>query len=96
MPRAWGCSRRGWAQKARNQLSDYIEEVMLFPALQTWRQLGRVPGGQGDACSRQASWDRLSLPTASHTLILGWRVSALWHEAKPGARAVCRPVSHQG
>lgn len=56
----------------QNQLSDYIKEVMHFPALQTRRQLGRVPGEQGNAFSRQAFWDRLSLPMASHTLILDW------------------------
>ena len=33
----------------QNQLSGYIKEAMRFPALQTWRQLGRVPGGQGNA-----------------------------------------------
>lgn len=63
------CSEGPWVQ---NQLSDYIKEVMHFPALQPRRQLGRAAGGQGNAFSSQAAWDRLSLPMASHALILGW------------------------
>lgn len=47
-----------------------LQGPMHFPALQTWRQLGRFPGGQGNAFSRQISRERLSLPVASHTLIL--------------------------
>lgn len=34
--------------------------VMHYPVLQTWRQLGCIPGGQGNAFSRQISKARLS------------------------------------
>lgn len=36
------------------------------------RQLGHTPGGQGNAFSRQAFWERLSLPRTSHALIWDW------------------------
>lgn len=65
--------------------------AMNFPALQPWGQLGRIPGGQGSAFRRQASWGGLSLPVASHTLILAWRVSAF------GVRTSqeCSPCPHR-
>ncbi|XP_063210957.1 feather keratin 1-like [Chroicocephalus ridibundus] len=38
-----------------------MKEVMHFHALLSWRQLRCIPGGQGYAFMRQASWDGLSL-----------------------------------
>lgn len=71
---AWGCSGRGCAQKGPGcKTSSRLHQGGdALPCPAATEELGRAPGGQGNAFSSQASWDRLSLPMASHALILGW------------------------
>ncbi|KAJ7412972.1 hypothetical protein WISP_93791 [Willisornis vidua] len=55
-----------------------------FPDLQPWRQLGCIPGGQGNAFSKQISMAGLSLPVECNQEIHGSDDAALlsirgWH-----------------
>lgn len=85
VPCASGCSGKGLDQKGQNQLSDYVKETVHFPALQARRELGRIPAGQGNAFSRQASWNRCSLPMA-------WPCVSLLMRGQ--ARSVCCLQAH--
>lgn len=76
----WGCSRRTSAQNTseykNTSQSTSRSDALPCPAVMAAHGTHPRRAGECIPFRRQASWDRLSLPVASHALILAWRVSA--------------------